>query len=145
MQIEHLSGKAMLEALKNCTWIGKLCDRIMTKSPQIFFKAVAIAMKMIDLDEDKKMHKKDEERAPKRREHDTKRDKNPIVGFKREAEKFTLLNVPRSEILIWIQQNNIYIPQPRKINPNYKRNHDKSPQCKSLQDHGHDTDECRDL
>ena len=52
MQIEHLSSKAAINALKYDTKMGKLRDKIMTKKPQTFPEAMVIATKVIDLDED---------------------------------------------------------------------------------------------
>ena len=69
MQIEHLSNESAIDALKFGTKLRKLRDKITTKKPQTFPEAMAIATKLIDLDEDKRdMQKKDGERVSKRRE-----------------------------------------------------------------------------
>ena len=66
MQIEHLSNKAAIDALKFGTKMGKLRDKITTKKLQTFLEAMAIATKLIDLDEDRRdMRKKDKEREPR--------------------------------------------------------------------------------
>ena len=69
MQIEHLSDESAIDALKFGTKLRKLRDKITTKKPQTFPEAMAIATKLIDLDEDRReMQKKEDEKFPKRRE-----------------------------------------------------------------------------
>ena len=61
MQIEHLSNEVAIDALKFGTKMGKLKDNITTKKPQTFPDAMAIATKLIDLDENRRnMRKKDD-------------------------------------------------------------------------------------
>ena len=85
MQVEHLSDEAMTDALKKGIWMGKLRDMIMTKKTHTFSEVMIITIKLIDLDENRKMRKKDEERVPKGKEKDIKRDRYFSVKFKREA------------------------------------------------------------
>ena len=46
---------------------------------------------------------------------------------------------------MWIKQNGINIPTPQKLNPLYIETRDKNRYCIYHRDHGHDTDECRNL
>ena len=66
MQIKCLSDEAVVDALKNGTRMGKLRDKITTKKSSTFSKVMAIATKSKDVDKDKKLHKKEEEKTMKR-------------------------------------------------------------------------------
>ena len=55
MQIENLSDETTIEAMKNGTRLGKLKDKIMTKEPTTFFKVMAMAIKLIKMDEDRRL------------------------------------------------------------------------------------------
>ena len=64
-----MSNESAVDALKFGTKLRKLQDKITTKKPQTFPEAMAIATKLIDLDEDRRdMRKRDDERGPKRKE-----------------------------------------------------------------------------
>ena len=105
MQIEHLSSEAAIDALKYGTKMAKLREKIMTKKPQTFPEAMAIATKLIDLDEDlRDTRRKDiaEHVAKKEEKRDTKRDHNPLFRSRSER-KHAPLNATRSEILMWIK------------------------------------------
>ena len=102
MQIEHLSNELAIDALKFGTKLRKLRDKITTKKPQTFSEAMAIATKLIDLDEDRRdMQKKDDERVPKQREE--RRESRRDYSSKKQRSddnKYAPLNTPRSEILM---------------------------------------------
>ena len=55
MQIENLSDKMTIEAMKNGTRLGKLNDKIMTKEPTTFSEVMAMATKLIKMDEDRRL------------------------------------------------------------------------------------------
>ena len=55
MQIENLSDEVAIEAMKNERRIGKLKDKIMTKKPTTFSEVMSMAMKLIKLDEDRRI------------------------------------------------------------------------------------------
>ena len=54
MQIEHLSNESAVDALKFKTKLRKLRNKITTKKPQTFSEVMAIATKLINLDEDRR-------------------------------------------------------------------------------------------
>ena len=67
MQIENLSDEMAIEEMKNGTRLGKLKDKIMTKEPTTFFEVISMAMKLIKLDEDKRL-RRDDDRTPFKKE-----------------------------------------------------------------------------
>ena len=108
---------------------------------------MAIATRLIDLDEDRRdMRNRSDEKVLKR--NDEKRTSKREYAPNRQGnndKRYAPLNAPRSEILMWIKQNGIDIPTPRRLNPNYGTKRDRSRYCRYHRDHGHDTDECHDL
>ena len=144
MQIEHLSNESAIDALKFGTKMTKLRDKITTNKPYTFPEAMAIATKLIDLDEDRRdMRKRDDERGPKRKEEKRKSKREYGSNRQRSNDKrYAPLNAPRSEILIWIKQNDIDIPTPRKLNPFYEAKRNKNRYCRYHRDHRHDIEEC---
>ena len=147
IQIEHLSNEAAIDTLKYGTKIGKLREKIMTKKPQTFPKAMVIATKLIDLDKDlRDTCTKDpaEHVVKKEDKRDNRREYNLVFRSKME-KRYAHLDATRSEILMWIKQNVIGLPIPRKLNPNSMGRRDKNKWCKYHRDHSHDTDECHDL
>ena len=59
-QIEKLSNEMAIEAIKNETRLGKLNDKIMTKEPSTLFEVMTMVIKLIKLDEDRRMRRDDD-------------------------------------------------------------------------------------
>ena len=55
IQIKNLSDEQAIEAMKNGTCLEKLKDKIMTKEPATLSTVMAMAMKLIKLDEDRRL------------------------------------------------------------------------------------------
>ena len=111
--------------MKNGTRLGKLKDKIMTKEPTTFSKVMAMAMKLIKLDEDTWMHR-DDDRVPFKRDERSEYMRSSVqfpylrgsVGsFKKEVKSYTPLNAPKSHILMWIRANGVGIPIPKNRVP----------------------------
>ena len=60
-----MSDETAIEALKNRTRLGRLKDDIMVKKPVTFTKAMALATRLIDMDEDRRV-RQDDDRTPAR-------------------------------------------------------------------------------
>ena len=58
MQIENLSDEVAIEALKNGTRLEKLKDKILTKEPRTFSKVMSMAIKLIKMDDDRRLRMK---------------------------------------------------------------------------------------
>ena len=108
MQIEILSDEMAIEAMKNGIRLGKLKDKIMTKEPTTFSEVMSMAMKLIKLDEDRRL-RRDDDRTPFKKEErsEPRRPRpqrpyfrgsvgGPTSGFRKEIENYTSLNAPRS-------------------------------------------------
>ena len=55
MWIQNLSDETAIEVLKNGTRLGRLKDDIMVYKPATFTKAMAMATRLIDMDEDRRL------------------------------------------------------------------------------------------
>ena len=111
MQIENLSDEIAIEAMKNGTRLRKLKDKIMTKEHITFFEVMAMATKLIQLDEDRKVRREDDKTPLKKKERAKPRRPRPqrpyfsgsaggpTSGFRKEIENYTSLNAPRSRSL----------------------------------------------
>ena len=55
MQIENLSDEVAIETMKNITQLEKLKDKIIAKEPSTFTEVMTIAMKLIKLDENRRI------------------------------------------------------------------------------------------
>ena len=99
MQIEHLSNESAIDALKFGTKMGKLRDKITIRKSHTFLEAMAIAAKLINLDEDRRdMQKKEDERGPRRK--DEKKEPKREYGSNKQRNddrRYAPLNAPRSE------------------------------------------------
>ena len=159
MWIQNLSDEIAIEALKNRTRLGRLKDDIMVYKPATFTEAMAMATRLIKMDEDRRLRQNDD-KAPSRND-----DKfgfrrfrpqrpflrgsagGPTIGFKKEVDNYnyTPLNAPRSKVLMWIRANGVGIPRPGRIDPAQKESADMRFYCQYHRDYGHNTDECREL
>ena len=77
MQIENLSDETAIEAMKNGTWLGKLKDKIMTKEPTTFSEVMAMATKLIKMDEDRRLQCEDDKAPLKNKERSEPRRPKP--------------------------------------------------------------------
>ena len=112
MQIENLSDKMAIEAMKNGTQLGKLKDKIMTKEPTTFSEVTAMATKLIKMDEDRRLRRKDDKVPLKNEERSEPRRPrlqrpyfrgsvgSPSSKFRKDIENYTPLNAPRSKVLM---------------------------------------------
>ena len=112
MQIENLSDETAIEAMKNGTRLGKLKDKIMTKEPITFSEVMAMETKLIKMDEDRRLRRKDDKAPLKNEERFEPRRPRPqhpyfrgLAGspsskFRKEIENYTPLNAPRSKVLM---------------------------------------------
>ena len=55
MQIQNLSDETAIEAMKNGTRLGRIKDDIMVQEPSTFIEAMAMAKKLINMDEDRRL------------------------------------------------------------------------------------------
>ena len=85
MRIQNLSDETAIEALKNGTRLGRLKDDIMVKKPDTFTKAMALATRLIDMDEDRRVRQEDD-RTPAR--------VNDKIGFGRSRPPRPFLGGP---------------------------------------------------
>ena len=53
MRIQNLSDETTIEALKNGTWLGRLKDNILVQEPSTFIESMAMATKLIKINEDR--------------------------------------------------------------------------------------------
>ena len=60
IRIQNLSNETAIEALKNGTRLGRFKDDIMVKKPTTFTKAMALATRLIDMDEDRRVRQDDD-------------------------------------------------------------------------------------
>ena len=65
--------------------------------------------------------------------------------YQKEVENYTPLNTLRSKVLMWIRANGVGIPVTRRMSPTKRASIDRRFYCQYHRDHGHDTDECREL
>ena len=65
MQIQNLSDKIAIEAMKNGTWLGRLKDDIMVQEPSTFTEAMTMATKLIKMDEYRRLRRDDDKTPPK--------------------------------------------------------------------------------
>ena len=129
IQIEKLSDEQAIEALKNETCLGMLRDKINIKEPTTFSKAMAMATKLIKMDEDRRLRPYDDKATSKREERFKPRrtrpqhsySRGPITGhassFRKEVESYTPLNIIRLKVLMWIRENGVGILVPRRMSP----------------------------
>ena len=157
MQIQNLSDKTAIEAMKNGMRLGRLKDDIMVQEPSTFTEAMAMATKLIKMDEDRRLRREDDKMPIKnddRSESRRPRLQRPFFrsstgsiasGYQKEVEKYTPLNTPRSKVLMWIRANGVGIPRPRRLSPTKKEGADRIFYCQYHRDYGYDTDECQEL
>ena len=109
----------------------------MVKKP--FTKAMALATRLIDMDEDRRV-RKDDDRTPTRVNDKIgfgrSRPPRPFLGgpagrqsaeFRKEVDNqtYTPLNAPRFQVLMWIRANGVGIPRPARIDPAKRERADK--------------------
>ena len=56
IQIENLSDEVAIEAMKKGTRLEKLKDKILTKEPLTFSEVISMDMKLIKMDDDRRLH-----------------------------------------------------------------------------------------
>ena len=121
MQIENLSDETAIEAMNNGPRLGKLKDDIMIEEPSTFSEIMAMAIKLIKMDEDRRLRReydktpiKNEDRSESRRP----RPQRPFFrssagglasGFRKEVKNYIPLNAPISKVLMWIRANGVGI------------------------------------
>ena len=103
----------------------------MVKKPDTFTKAMALATRLIDMHEDRRV-RQDDDRTPTRVNDKIRfgrsRPPRPFLGgpagrqsagFRKEVDNqtYTPLNAPRSQVLMWIRANGVGIPRPARIDP----------------------------
>ena len=157
IQIEKISDEQAIEALKNGTCLGMLRDKININEPTTFSEAMAMATKLIKMDEDRRLRPYEDRAPPKREERFESRrarpqysySRSPVLGhassFRKEVENFTPLNTTRSKVLMWIRANGVGIPFSRKLSPSKRAFLDRRFYCQYHREYGHDTDTCKDL
>ena len=157
MRIQNLSDETAIEALKNKTRLGRLKDDILVQEPSTFTEAMAMATKLIKMDEDRSLRCDDDKTPPKnddryefgrpRPQYSFFRSSTGSIAsrFRKEVENYTPLNAPRSKVLMWIRANGVGIPRPRRLSPTKRESVDRRFYYQYHWDYGHDTDECREL
>ena len=110
--------------LKNETHLGRLKDEIMIKKPATFTKAMALATRLIDMDEDRRVRQADDKTSAKNNDKFGFGRSRPQYSFLRgltgsqsarfrkevDNQNYTPLNTPRSKVLMWIRENRVGIP-----------------------------------
>ena len=141
MQIQNLSDEMTIEAMKNGTRLGRLKDDIMVLEPSTFTEAMAMATKLIKMDEDRRLKHEDDKTPIKNDDRSESRRFRPqrsffrssaestTSRFQKEIENYTLLNTPRSKILMWIRANGVSIPVPRRLSPTKRVGADRRFYC----------------
>ena len=159
MRIQSLSDETAIEAMKNETRLGRLKDDIMVYEPSAFTEVMAMATKLIKMDEDSRLRhdndktpSKNDDRSESRRfrpQHPFFRGsaRGPTSGFRKEVDNYsyTPLNAPRSKMLMWIRVNGVGIPVPRRQSPTKRASANRKFYCQYHRDYGHDTDGYREL
>ena len=115
--------------MKNGTRLEKLKDDIMIKEPKTFSEVMTMATKLIKMDEDRRLRREDDKMPFKNKDRsETRRPRpqhpyfrssagSPTSGFRKEVKNYTLLNAPRSKVLMWIRANEVGIPVLRRSSP----------------------------
>ena len=152
-----MSDETAIEALKNGTRLGRLKDDIMVYEPSTFTEAMAMATKLIKMNEDRRLWREDDKMLIKNDDRSESRRSRPqrpffrsstgstASGYQKEVENYTPLNAPRLKVLMWIRENGVGIPRLRRLSPTKREGADRRFYCQYHQDYGHDTDECREL
>ena len=112
IQIENLSDETAIEVIKNGKRLGKLKDKIMIKEPKNFSEVMVMAIKLIKMDEDRRLRREDDKIPIKNEDRsESKRFRpqrpffrssvgDPTSGFRKEVKNYTPLNTPRSKVLM---------------------------------------------
>ena len=131
----------------------------MVFKPATFIEVMAIATRLIDMDEDRRL-RQDDDKAPPRnddkfgfrrfrpqRPFPRGSEGGPTFGFRKEVDNnnYTPLNASRSKVLMWIRANGVGIPRPGRMDLAQRESVDRRFYCQYHRDYGHDTDECREL
>ena len=114
MRIQNLSDETAIDALKNGTRLGRLKDDIMVYKPTTFIEAMAMAIRLIEMDEDRRL-RQDNNKTPFRNDDKFRFRRSrpqrlfpkgsaggPTVEFRKEVDNhnYTPLNTPRSKVLM---------------------------------------------
>ena len=78
MQIQNLSDETAIEAIKVGTQLGRLKDDIMVQEPSTFTEAMAMATKLIKMDEDRRLRREDDKTSDDRSESRRPRPQCPF-------------------------------------------------------------------
>ena len=110
IQIENLSDETAIETLKNGTRLGRLKDDILVYKPSTFTEAMAMAIKLIKMDEDRRLWREDDKMPPKNDDRSKSRRPRPqrsffrslarsiAGGYRKEVENYTPLNESLSQM-----------------------------------------------
>ena len=110
IQIENLSDETTIEAMKNRMQLGKLKDDIMIEEPSTFSEVMAMAIKLIKMDEGRRMWREDDKTPIKNEDRSESRKLRPqhpffrssvggpVSGFKKEVKNYTPLNALKTTI-----------------------------------------------
>ena len=112
MRIQNLSDETAIEALKNGIRLGRLKDDILVYEPSTFTEAIAMATKLIKMDEDRRLRRDDDKTPTKNDDRSEPRRSRPqrpffksstgstASGYRKEVENYTPLNAPKSKVLM---------------------------------------------
>ena len=85
MQIQNLSDETAIEAMKNGMWLERLKDDIMVQEPSTFTKAMAMATKLIKMDEYRRLRREDDKTPIKNDDRSESRRPRPQCPFFRNS------------------------------------------------------------
>ncbi|XP_050233404.1 uncharacterized protein LOC126681890 [Mercurialis annua] len=164
MKIDNLNVDMATEALREGTRFGKLVDKLLVNKPTTFSNSMGIAQKYFELDEGRRAIRGKEEKGKESKKKPKEKSKSRSEdrrGRPEETRRFAPkgryeprydprhaecnympLNTSRINVLMWIKENVKNMVWPPKMKDEIR---DSRKFYKFHEEHGHETDERRDL
>ena len=95
MRIQNLSDETAIEALKNGTRLGRLKDDILVQEPSTFTEAMAMATKLIKMDEDRRLRLADDKTFIKNDDRSDSRRPRPQCPFVKKFGRKHSQRIPK--------------------------------------------------
>ncbi|XP_050233440.1 uncharacterized protein LOC126681927 [Mercurialis annua] len=164
MKIDNLNVDMATEALREGTRFGKLVDKLLINKPTTFSNLMGIAQKYFELDKGRRAIRGKEAKGKESKEKSKEKSKSksqdrrgrpeesrrfapqtryePGYDPRDDESNFTPLSTNRTNVLMWIKDNVKNVVWPPKMKAEIR---DTRKYYKFHEDHGHETDSCRDL